>query len=323
MFTSSEFRGPFFRVLAWNLVFALASVVVTFALGLLLAVVFNDVRMRGRKLYRSLIIIPYALPGFMTALVWKGMFNETFGINKWLPFHVSWQSSTVVAMLSLILVNMWLGYPYMFLVSTGALQSVPADLKEAAFVDGATGWKAFRKITFPLLLVSVSPLLVASFAFNFNNFTLVYLLTGGIPAQDRRERRDDRHPDDVGLPRRPRRQPAAPGPGRRPLGDDLPDRRRDLGGRVQVHQGLRGGASEHRRRYVRRGHLLGRQVFPRPGWSRSFSDPTSRTSANAGGRSADGSARPGGGTSSGCWPCSSPSSRSGSWSSPPSRRAPR
>jgi arabinogalactan oligomer/maltooligosaccharide transport system permease protein len=181
VFTSSEFRGPFFRVLAWNLVFAFLSVVVTFALGLLLAVVFDDQRMRGRKIYRSLIIIPYALPVFMTALVWKGMFNETFGINKWLPFDVSWQSSTIVAMFTLILVNMWLGYPYMFLVSTGALQSVPSDLKEAAFVDGATGWKAFRRITFPLLLVSVSPLLVASFAFNFNNFTLIYLLTSGNP----------------------------------------------------------------------------------------------------------------------------------------------
>jgi arabinogalactan oligomer/maltooligosaccharide transport system permease protein len=181
VFTSSEFRGPFVRVLAWNLAFAFASVVVTFALGLLLAVVFNDERMRGRRIYRSLIIIPYALPGFMTALVWKGMFNETFGINKWLPFDPSWQSTTILAMFTLILVNMWLGYPYMFLVSTGALQSVPTDLKEAAFVDGATGWKAFRKITFPLLLVSVSPLLVASFAFNFNNFTLVYLFTNGNP----------------------------------------------------------------------------------------------------------------------------------------------
>ena len=68
----------------------------TFALGLLLAVVFNEVRMKGRKIYRSLLIIPYALPGFMTALVWKGMFNETYGINKWLPFDVSWQSSTAV-----------------------------------------------------------------------------------------------------------------------------------------------------------------------------------------------------------------------------------
>ena len=183
VFTSSEFRASFFRVLAWNFAFAVASVVVTFALGLLLAVVFNDARMRGRKIYRSLVIIPYALPGFMTALVWRGMFNETYGINKWLPssLEVSWQSATIPAMITLILVNMWLGYPYMFLVSTGALQSVPSDLKEAAFVDGATGWKAFRKITFPLLLVSVSPLLVASFAFNFNNFTLIWLLTGGRP----------------------------------------------------------------------------------------------------------------------------------------------
>jgi arabinogalactan oligomer/maltooligosaccharide transport system permease protein len=69
----------------------------------------------------------------------------------------------------------------MFLISTGALQSVPTDLKEAAFVDGATGWKAFRKITFPLLLISVSPLLIASFAFNFNNFPLIWLLTNGNP----------------------------------------------------------------------------------------------------------------------------------------------
>ena len=185
VFTSSEFRGPFFRVLAWNLVFALLSVVVTFALGLLLAVVFNDVRMRGRKVYRSLIIIPYALPGVHDRPGVEGACStRRSGSTSGCPSTCrgsprrSWRCS------SLILVNMWLGYPYMFLVSTGALQSVPADLKEAAYVDGATGWKAFRKITFPLLLVSVSPLLVASFAFNFNNFTLVYLLTGGIPAQD-------------------------------------------------------------------------------------------------------------------------------------------
>jgi len=179
--TDSEFIGPFFRVLAWNLAFALASVISTFALGLLLASVFNDVRMKGRKVYRSLIIIPYALPGFMTALVWKGMLNRTFGINRWLPVDVPWLSTTVGAMGSLILVNLWLGYPYMFLVNTGALQSIPTELKEAALVDGANGFTAFRKITFPLLLVTVSPLLVASFAFNFNNFTIVWLLTNGNP----------------------------------------------------------------------------------------------------------------------------------------------
>lgn len=179
--TDSEFIGPFFRVLAWNLAFALASVATTFALGLLLASVFNEVRMKGRKIYRSLLIIPYALPGFMTALVWKGMLNTTFGVNRWLPVDIPWLSTTAWAMISLILVNLWLGYPYMFLVNTGALQSIPTELKEAALVDGATGFKAFRKITFPLLLVTVSPLLVASFAFNFNNFTLVWLLTNGNP----------------------------------------------------------------------------------------------------------------------------------------------
>ena len=144
-------------------------------------------------------------------------------------------------MFSLILVNMWLGYPYMFLVNTGALQSIPTELKEAAFVDGANGFTAFRKITFPLLLVTVSPLLVASFAFNFNNFTLVYLLTNGEPARHRRERRRDRHPAVVGVPRRARRQPAATGLGRRAVGSDLPHRRRDLGARVQVHEDVRGG----------------------------------------------------------------------------------
>jgi arabinogalactan oligomer/maltooligosaccharide transport system permease protein len=143
--------------------------------------VFNDRRMRGRKLYRSLLIIPYALPGFMMALVFRGMLNRTFGVNKWLGIDVGWLETPALAMFSLILLNVWLGYPYMFLIATGALQSVPTDLKEAAYVDGATGWTTFRKVTFPLLLTAVSPLLIASFAYNFNNFVIVYLLTNGGP----------------------------------------------------------------------------------------------------------------------------------------------
>jgi arabinogalactan oligomer/maltooligosaccharide transport system permease protein len=179
--TGAEFRGDFPRVLLWTIGFSLASVLGSFALGLGLAMVFDDRRMRGRKVYRSLLIIPYALPGFMMALVFRGMFNRTFGVNRWLGLDIGWLETPALAMLSLVAVNVWLGYPYMFLVSTGALQSVPTDLKEAAFVDGATGWTTFRKITLPLLLTAVSPLLIASFAFNFNNFTVVYLFTGGGP----------------------------------------------------------------------------------------------------------------------------------------------
>jgi arabinogalactan oligomer/maltooligosaccharide transport system permease protein len=181
--TGTEFRGAFPRVLAWTVAFSLLSVVTTFALGLGLAMVFNDRRMRGRKLYRSLLIIPYAMPAFMMALVFRGLFNRTFGFNKWLGLDIGWLETPALAMFSLIVLNLWLGYPYMFLVSTGALQSIPTDLKEAAYVDGATAWTTFRKVTFPLLLTAVSPLLIASFAFNFNNFTIVYLLTNGGPRE--------------------------------------------------------------------------------------------------------------------------------------------
>lgn len=183
LFTDSRVLGPFLRVFVWTFIFATMSVLTTFALGLLLAMVFHNPRMKGKKLYRALIIIPYALPSFMTALVWRGMFNQQFGvINRWLGMSIPWLDGQWLPYLSILTVNLWLGYPYMFLVCTGALQSIPEDLNEAAYVDGATGTKAFRRITFPLLLIAVSPLLIASFAFNFNNFNLIYLLTEGRPS---------------------------------------------------------------------------------------------------------------------------------------------
>ena len=182
LFTDQRTRESFIRVFVWTVVFALGSVILSFALGLQLALVFNDARMGGRKFYRSLIIIPYAIPSFMTALVWKGMLNQQFGvINRWLGTNLPWLDGDWLPYFSILLVNTWLGYPYMFLVCSGALSSIPEDLTEAASVDGASGFKRFRLITLPLLLVAVAPLLVASFAFNFNNFNLIYLLTEGRP----------------------------------------------------------------------------------------------------------------------------------------------
>ncbi len=179
--TGTQFRGSFPKVLVWNFAFAILSVATTFFAGLGLAMVFNEPRMKARRLYRSLLIVPYTLPAFMTALVWRGLLNRTFGVNRWLGLDIGWLEGPWTARFSLILVNLWLGYPYMFLVCTGALQSIPKDLREAAFVDGATGFTAFRKVTFPLLLTAVSPLLIASFAFNFNNFTIIFLTTNGGP----------------------------------------------------------------------------------------------------------------------------------------------
>ncbi len=183
---SPAIRGEFLGVFTWTFVFALASVVLTFVVGLGLAVALDDHRMRGRRLYRALLIIPYALPSFMTALIWRGLLNQQFGaVNELLGLNVPWLTSRaldgLLPKLSVLLVNTWLGFPYMFIVCTGALQAIPKDLKEAAYVDGASGWAAFRHIVLPLLLVAVGPLLIASFAFNFNNFNVIYLLTGGDP----------------------------------------------------------------------------------------------------------------------------------------------
>lgn len=183
-FSEDSIRGPLLSVTVWTFAFAFLSVLTTFGLGLFLAIVFNDPRMRSRKYYRVVLILPYAFPGFLSALVWAGLMNQEFGyINSVLlgGAEVPWLTNEWLAKFSVLFVNLWLGFPYMFLVTTGALQSIPDELVEAATVDGARPWAIFRFIKLPLLLVSVSPLLISSFAFNFNNFNLIYLLTNGGP----------------------------------------------------------------------------------------------------------------------------------------------
>lgn len=183
-FGEDSIRDPLINVIIWTVVFTLLSVASTFFLGLFLAIAFNDLRMRGRKIYRVAMILPYAFPSFLSALVWGGMLSESFGfVNQVLlgGAEIPWLTDPFLAKVSILMVNLWLGFPYMFLVCTGALQSIPDDIVEAAKVDGARPWAIFRLIKLPLLLVSLAPLLIASFAFNFNNFNLIYMLTGGGP----------------------------------------------------------------------------------------------------------------------------------------------
>ena len=186
--TDENIRRPFVRVFIWTIVFALSTVLLTFALGLALALLFNDPRMRGRKVYRSLLIIPYAIPSLLSILVWAGLLNDRFGpINQTFGLTIPWLQDPTWAKIAVLLVNLWLGFPYMFLVSTGALQSIPSELREAAEVDGATKRQTLRQVIMPLLLVAVGPLLVSSFAYNFNNFNLIRLLTDGGPALNEAE----------------------------------------------------------------------------------------------------------------------------------------
>ena len=184
--TSPALRGPLVRIMIWNFIFPLVSVLSTFSLGLAIAIMFNDKKFPARKLIRSLLLIPYTIPSLITILIWRGMMNPEFGIinnilDNLFGLRVPWTTEPIWAQIAVLLVNLWLGYPYFMLVTSGALQSIPADLYEAATVDGANVWQKFRKITLPLLLVAVGPLLIASYVFNFNNFNLIYLFIGGGP----------------------------------------------------------------------------------------------------------------------------------------------
>jgi arabinogalactan oligomer/maltooligosaccharide transport system permease protein len=152
-----------------------------FAVGLLLAVILNQ-KIALRRFYRSILILPYAIPSFMSILIWAGMFNRQFGaINALFGTEIDFFNSTTLAKMVILIVNLWLGFPYFYLISSGALQSIPSELEEAASIDGANGRQIMGKIKLPLILQILSPLLIASFAFNFNNFNIIYLLTGGGP----------------------------------------------------------------------------------------------------------------------------------------------
>lgn len=186
-FTDPNLQGPLLQVIVWTFVFAILSVATTFALGLFLAITFNKADLKGQKIYRILMILPYAFPAFLSGLVWSGLLNPEFGfINNAIlgGAAIPWLTDPVLAKVSVLLVNLWLGYPYMFLVCTGALQSLPEEVDEAARMDGASVWRIFTAIKLPLLLVSLAPLLISSFAFNFNNFNVIYMLTGGGPRFD-------------------------------------------------------------------------------------------------------------------------------------------
>jgi arabinogalactan oligomer/maltooligosaccharide transport system permease protein len=176
-----KLRDPFIKVFIWTIAFAFLSVGTTFAVGMALALAL-EAPIRFRRFYRGFLILPYAIPSFMSILIWRGLFNKDYGaINTLLGLNIDWFDKPWLARFAVILVNLWLGFPYMYLIGSGALQSIPSELEEAASIDGASEKQTFYTIKLPLLLQILGPLLIASFAFNFNNFNIIYLLTGGGP----------------------------------------------------------------------------------------------------------------------------------------------
>jgi ABC-type sugar transport system permease subunit len=186
LFFDPATKFVFFKALSWTVAWAGLSVLLTFSLGSFLAVLLNDLEGKSKFIYRMIFIIPYSIPFFISVLIFKGMLNKDFGeINHFLSFFtispVPWLENKIWARVSVLMVNLWLGFPYMLLVITGIIQSIPKSIYEASSLEGATSFQNFRFLTFPLVLRAMIPLLMGSFAFNFNNFVGIYLLTGGGP----------------------------------------------------------------------------------------------------------------------------------------------
>lgn len=186
---SGSIRNVFFPVLGWTVCFALLSTAGSYAMGLGLAVLLNNPRMKESRLYRAILIVPWALPATIAILAWQGLLNEQYGgINNLLHAlgiaeNIPWMTDAFCARVGIIIVNVWLGFPYMMNVCLGGLQAIPNTYYEAAQIDGASKLQCFRKITFPMVTKLSIPLVISTFAANFNNFGNIYMITQGGPAR--------------------------------------------------------------------------------------------------------------------------------------------
>ena len=184
--------GPLFgadsvyRTLLVTILWTVVNLSLHVGAGLLLGSLLARPALRFRGLYRVLLVVPWAVPSYVTALVWKGMFHRQFGaINALLSLvgaaPVSWFSKFSTAFTANVITNAWLGFPFMMVVVSGALSSMDRALLEAAEVDGATRWQRFRMVTLPLVLPSLAPALALGAVWTFNMFNVVYLVSGGEP----------------------------------------------------------------------------------------------------------------------------------------------
>ena len=185
---TGDLKEIFLPVFGWTLLFASITTLVGYILGLLFALLLNNKNMKEKNIYKSLLIVPWALPATIATLAWQGLLNQDYGgINLLLrKLHIineniPWLSTPSLARLAIMVVSIWFTYPFMMNVCLGALQAIPETYYEAADIDGASKWTQFIKITLPSLTASSFPLIISSFAFNFNNFGAAYLITEGGP----------------------------------------------------------------------------------------------------------------------------------------------
>ena len=187
---TGPFKATFLPVFSWTLIFAIVSTLGCFFLGLVLALVLNNPNIKERGIYKGILILPWALPATVAALSFQGLFNGSYGQINGLLLDIGiiaeplkWLTNPTLARITILMVNIWLGFPYMMNVCLGSLAAIPEVYYEAAEVDGASKFMQFMKITLPSIAKTAYPLLISSFAFNFNNFSSAYLVTTGGPAR--------------------------------------------------------------------------------------------------------------------------------------------
>lgn len=185
---SGRMAATFFPVLSWTLIWAVFATVTNFFFGIVLALIINTKGLKFKKLWRTVFVITIAVPLFISLLIMRNLLNDAGPLNAllmnwgWINQPIPFLSDPNWAKFTIIMVNMWVGIPYTMLLATGIIMNIPSEQVEAAEIDGANKFQIFRSITFPQILTIMTPSLIQQFIGNINNFNVIYLLTGGGPA---------------------------------------------------------------------------------------------------------------------------------------------
>lgn len=173
----------FWYFLFKNILWTVINLIFHVGIGVFLALILNK-DLRGKTVYRTLLILPWAVPQYITALTWRGMFNSEYGainllLEQVVGVQIPWLSTEWGAFSACLIANIWLGFPFMMIIALGGLQSIPDELYEAADIDGASSWLKFRNITMPLLKPVMVPAITLGVIWTFNNFNIVWLISNG------------------------------------------------------------------------------------------------------------------------------------------------
>ena len=189
----SSYRDAFTSVFSWTIIWTLCATTLQISLGIITAVITNQSFIKGKRFFGVIFLLPWAVPAFITILSFSNMFNDSIGaintqviplINH-LPFveigQIAWKTKALWSKVAIILVQGWLGFPYIYVMTTSILQSIPEDLYEAAKIDGASAIQRFKEITLPMIFMVAAPTFITQYTGNFNNFSMIYLFNNGGP----------------------------------------------------------------------------------------------------------------------------------------------